>query len=82
MSLTVTAFCQRNSEESPKPGASLRNVQLNSVRKEQDETDPNAALFSDVSGSIYLQLSGVSEDVASQFKGGQKYKITVEAIKG
>ncbi len=79
MSVIIAAFTQSSASNSQKPGVAARNIQINSIRKEQDPADPNAALF-EGEGSIFVQLHGISAAVAEQLPAGSKIKVTLEVI--
>lgn len=80
MSLIITGYCSRNAADSPKPGSSSRQIQINSIRKEQDPSDPNGALFTDANGAAFVQMSGIKDELANALPGGAKIKITLEVI--
>lgn len=82
MSLIFVTYCQRNAADSPRLGSSVQNIQLSAIRKQLDPEDPNAASFKDETGTAFVHLTGVTDEVASSIKGGAKYKVTIEPIEG
>jgi hypothetical protein len=83
MTLTLVAFCPNRTEGAGRPGQPPNNaIQLQAVRagnlSDPKEKDPNEAHFTDGSGSAHITLNGLTDKVWSQFRGGRKYKITIE----
>lgn len=81
--VVFTAYCQRNTSESGRPGSSTRHVNLAHLSKEHAEPGapaPNALLFEAPAGSANVQLNGITADIAASLPVGAKFTVTITQV--